>query len=95
MLEQSQYDFLVISDVPLILSFLFFVLDCELVDFFLFLVKNFILLRVFVLCCLRSASDLTRNLFDVLLVGLNHFAHIGNFFLLLLYLSVVLLDSIH
>jgi len=48
-LKESEDDFLVISEVSLILAFFFLVLDSEFVDFFFLLVQNLVLLRVFVL----------------------------------------------
>jgi len=94
-LKESEDDFLVISEVPLILTFFFLVLDSEFVDFFFLLVQNLVLLRVFVLSWLRSARNLVLNLFYILLVCFNHFAHVRDFFFLLLDLSIVFLDPVH
>jgi hypothetical protein len=48
-LKQSEDNLLVVGKIALILSLFFLVLDREFIDLFLFLVKNFVLLGVFVL----------------------------------------------
>jgi hypothetical protein len=48
-LKQSEDNLLVVGKIALVLSLFFLVLDREFIDLFLFLVKNFVLLGVFVL----------------------------------------------
>jgi hypothetical protein len=75
-LKESEDNFLVICEVAFVLSLFLFVLDSEFIDFFLFLIKNFILLRVFVLSRLGSTRNLVLNLLYIFLVCFNHFAHV-------------------
>jgi hypothetical protein len=93
--QKSENDLLVICDVSLVLTFLLLILNSELIDFLLLLVKDLILLRVFILSRLGSARYFVLDVFNVLLVSLNHLSHVRNLLLLLLDLSIVLLNSVH
>lgn len=75
-LEKGKDYFLIVLDIGLVLSFFLFKLYGKLVDLFLFLIQDFVLLRVFILGSLATALNFVLNLFDVLLISLNHFSHI-------------------
>jgi len=67
----------------------------EIVDFFLFLVKNFKLLSIFITLGLSVSRKIIFNITNRFSVGLNNFAAICNLFFLHFDFSVILFNAVH
>ncbi len=88
-----------VVDLAFVLSLFFFETLHEVIDFALFLVKNLVLLSFTVLSTSTLSArllllEILLNLLDVTLVGLDHLADIGDIFLELFDLGIVLLDPV-
>ena len=96
MFEQNLDHILGVLDFNLVLCLLFFELFCKIIDFLFFLVQNFKFLGLLrFIASHRSTFQVSVDFFDGALVGLHHLAHVSDFLVLHLYLSVVVLDSVH
>ena len=95
MLEQGFDNMLRIGNLLLELSLFTLKFHCEIADFFFFLIKNLELLSILSFFLSSIACQVILNVFDRLVVSLNNFACISNFFLLHLDLGIVLLDAVH
>lgn len=100
MLEEGSDHVLRLVNLFFILVLLILELFNEVVDFFLLLVEDLVLLGVATLGVGRAAlvtiaAEVVFDLLDVPLVGVDHLPHLGQLLLLLLDLRVVLLDAVH
>jgi len=93
MLQKTGNELLVVLDLLLIRGLLLFKFSHEVIDLLLFLIEDLVLLRVIVV--FLTFTQISFNLLDVSLVGLNNFSHLHDFLFLLLQISVVLLDTVH
>jgi hypothetical protein len=96
--EESRNHRLMLAYLTLIGSLFFLETLHELVYLTLFLIQNLVLLGFITFSTSPSACFLflkvLLNFLNVALIGLNHFADISHILLQLLYLCIVLLDSI-
>ena len=98
MFEESDNSLLSIGHLSLKLLLLSLILLCKLVDLLLLRVKDF---ELFLATHTLSATlawfvtKLILDLLDVAIVIVDHFTEISDFFVLLLNLCVVLLDTVH
>ena len=87
-----------IGHLSLKLLLLSLILFCKLVDLLLLRVKDFeLFLTTHTLSATlaRFVTELIFDLLDVTIVIIDHFTEISNFFVLLLNLCVILLDTVH
>ena len=93
--EKQSFDCLLgLFDLLVVALLLLLKLLHILVDLLLLLVEDLVLLEIFA-AVLLLVLQVVVDVLDVALVSLDHPAHIRDFFLLLLDLSVVLLDAVH
>lgn len=95
-LEQGGDGLLGVSHLSLHSLLLLLVLLSELIDLFLLLVEDFVLLVVVVGgTVLGLVAHVALDFLDVTVVGVDHLAQVADLLVLLLDLSVVLLDAVH